>query len=49
MTGYQLRLHLAREHGIELRGLAYADMVAIHDDAHQDAAGHTHSEVRPDE
>lgn len=49
ITGYQLRHHLATEHGIELRGLAYADMAAIHDDDHRGEPGHTHSEAPGDE
>lgn len=45
VTGYELRRHLAADHGLELRGLVYEDLVAIHDDDHEAEQGHDHGEV----
>jgi hypothetical protein len=44
VTGYELRRHLAGEHGLELRGLTYRDLEAIHDDDHEQEQGHDHGE-----
>lgn len=37
---YELRKHLAKDHGVTLRGLAYDDLVAIHEDFHAADEGH---------
>lgn len=49
MTGYELRKHLAGEHGLELRGLTYRDLTVIHDEDHEAEQGHDHGEVLGDE
>jgi hypothetical protein len=34
MSGYELRHHLADDHGVNLSGTHYAEMVDIHNDQH---------------
>lgn len=45
MSGYELRRHLAEEHGLDLRGLSYRDLEVVHDDDHRREQGHDHGEV----
>jgi hypothetical protein len=45
VTGYELRKHLARDHGLELRGLIYEDLMVIHDGDHEAEQGHDHGEI----
>lgn len=44
MTAYELRLHLRREHGVNLVGLDYGTLLAIHDDDHRGDGGHEHDD-----
>jgi len=44
MTAFELRRHLAADHGIDLRGANYAQLVAVHNDDHQTGAEHIHTD-----
>lgn len=44
MTAYELRLHLRREHDMQLAGLRYDQLLAIHDDDHRAESGHQHDD-----
>lgn len=44
MTAFQLRKHLAADHGLELRGLGYAALILIHQDDHRADCDHSHDD-----
>lgn len=44
-SSFELRQHLARDHGLELRGLFYEDLIAIHDNDHEAEQGHDHGQA----
>lgn len=46
MNAFELRQHLARDHQIPTRGLAYEQLVALHEDDHRVAQGHDHKALR---
>lgn len=44
MNAYDLRKHLSKGHHIDLWGLNYAELVAVHDNEHLAVQGHYHDD-----
>lgn len=44
MTAYELRKHLAADHGVHLTGADFALLLTIHDDEHRNPVGHVHDD-----
>lgn len=44
MTGYELRRHLVEHHELDLRGLGYGGLLAIHHDEHHTCQEHDHDD-----
>ena len=44
-SSYDLRRHLGTDHHLSLRGLAWTEMVRLHEYDHQADPGHTHEQA----
>jgi hypothetical protein len=47
-SSYDLRRHLDTDHQLPLRGLAWTEMVRIHEHDHGADPGHTHEQAKGD-